>query len=53
MVAAFSPPLAKDIQAWFEGEFRQSEEITSASWAERSIWARIAERFFGLFDRWF
>lgn len=53
MVAAYSPPLAQDIQAWFEREFSQSEEITLQAWAERSIWARIAERFFGLFDRWF
>lgn len=53
MVAAFSPPLAQDIQAWFEREFSQSEEITPQSWAKRSVWARIAERFFGLFDRWF
>jgi cardiolipin synthase A/B len=53
MVAAFSPPLAQDIQTWFEREFAQSEEITPETWAERSIGARIAERFFGLFDRWF
>lgn len=53
MVAAHAPVLADRVHAWFEAEFSESEEITTEAWVKRSLGARIAERFFGLFDRWF
>lgn len=53
MIAAYSQPLANEIEHWFEREFEQSEEIQIETWVQRSWRARLAERFFGLFDRWF
>ena len=53
MIAAHSQDLADSIEHWFEGEFAYSEEILIENWVKRSWAARFAERFFGLFDRWF
>ena len=53
MIAAHAQELADSIEGWFEGEFAHSEEILIENWVKRSWAARLAERFFGLFDRWF
>jgi len=53
MISNRSESLAQTVESWFELQFADSDEIDVEQWCRRSLWARIAERFFGLFDRWF
>lgn len=53
VIAANDRSLAGKVGDWFERGFAQSEEVVMENWVRRSIPARLAERFFGLFSRWF
>jgi phosphatidylserine/phosphatidylglycerophosphate/cardiolipin synthase-like enzyme len=53
MIGMHCQDLADRVSTWFLEKFEQSEEIVIETWVKRSLRARLAERFFGLFDRWF
>jgi cardiolipin synthase len=46
-----SQDLAEETRQQFEADFAQSVKISLSQWRNRSLFHRVRERFFGLFDR--
>jgi cardiolipin synthase A/B len=53
MISAHNSALNEQVARHFESSLEQSREITLQEWRKRSLWNRLLERFFGLFDRMF
>jgi cardiolipin synthase A/B len=53
MISAHSSSLNDQVAQHYQANLEQSHEITLEEWRKRSLWNRLLERFFGLFDRMF